>query len=72
MGRRQRVRVRRSTTSWAAVKSGIPQGSVLGPLMFLIFIGDMGENISNNEAMLMKYVDNSKCMRSIKEEEEVE
>ena len=40
--------------------------------MFLIFIQDMGDDISKEEAVFLKYVDDSKCMRSIEEEEQLE
>ena len=62
-GRRQRVIVNGSKSSWTPVTSGIPQGSVLGPLLFVCYINDMPENITSTAYM---FADDTKVCRNIR------
>ena len=47
-GRTQKVRINDATSSRADILSGIPQGSILGPILFTIFINDLPESVQSN------------------------
>ena len=64
----QLVRVNNSFSSWQEVTSGIPQGSVIGPLIFVIFINDLPEVINSSELLL--FADDMKLLYAIYTEED--
>ena len=61
--RRQRVVVDGEVSNWKSVLSGVPQGSVLGPILFLIYINDLDEDITSK---VLTFADDTKVFRKIK------
>ena len=62
--RKQRVVLNGFHSDYSLIESGVPQGSVLGPLLFLIYINDLVRNISSN----VKFFADATMLFSIVEE----
>ena len=63
LGRKQRVVIGKAKSEWSNVSSGVPQGSVLGPLLFLVYINDMPEALNH---FCKLFADDSKLIAIIK------
>ena len=61
-GRERRVVLLGSTSTWSPVKSGVPQGAVLGPVLFLIYIIDIDDVVSSK---ILKFADDTKLYRAV-------
>lgn len=68
--RKQRVVINGTSSSWKPIKSGVPQGSVLGPLLFLIFINDLPDNLNCNPKLFADDVSLNAIMYDNKESTE--
>jgi len=58
-----------SHSEWIKVKSGVPQGSVLGPLLFLIYLNDIDDSVC---AKLLKFADDTKVFSLVSTKNDID
>ena len=63
-GRKQRVTINGVLSNECPVVSGVPQGSILGPLLFVLFINNMHDKVSQSTNIAL-YADGTKIWRYI-------
>lgn len=66
--RKQTVEVNGRLSDEADVRSGVPQGTVLGPLLFLIFVSDIDKDV--NRSKLSSFADDTRILKIIKKPED--
>ena len=72
--RKQRVTIDGFHSTWSDTEAGVPQGSVLGPYLFLLYINDIVENISSNirlfadDTSLFTVIENADSIKTLNED----
>ncbi len=61
-GGKQRVAVSGRMSCWEDVSSGVPEGSVLGPILFIIYINDLDNGVKSR---LSKFADDTKLREGV-------
>ncbi|MBM3937800.1 MAG: hypothetical protein FJ333_03980 [Sphingomonadales bacterium] len=67
--RKNRVLIKGRKSGWRAVLSGVPQGSVLGPLLFVVYINDL-EDCGVEGQLVSLFADDTKLVQSVETEED--
>ena len=67
-GRVQGVVKNRNSSDWRSVTSGLPPGSILGPMLFAIYINDLEDNFEDIVTIMKKFADDTKLAQEVKTE----
>ena len=67
--RKMRVTIRDKSSTWKEVISGVPQGSVLAPIMFAIYVNDMDKGV---DSYMSFFADDAKLLRKVSTEKDCE
>ena len=62
-GKQQRVTALGATSSTKTIGSGVPQGSILGPILFLLYVNDLPDVIENSS--IASFADNTKIFAAL-------
>ena len=65
--RRQRVTINGVKSDWGSVTSGVPQGSVLGPILFILFVNSISEEVDGD---ILLFADDTKLYKIIDTDED--
>ena len=65
--RKQRVRIGSKFSNWLTINHGVPQGTVLGPLIFILYVNDFQEQI-NTVSNVLQFADDTGMICQSKEE----
>ena len=68
-GRRQCVTVQGCHSAWMPVTSGVPQGSVIGPLLFIIMLNDIDINIQTS--IVSSFADDTRVMKGVRDADDI-
>ena len=68
--RHQRVTAQGSTSTTQPIISGVPQGSILGPVLFSLYVNDLPHTITSSQVAM--FADDTKLFKNIKDREQLQ